>query len=346
MAFIFTDGYDSYAASSDLTKKYASLSNTTLAWNATAGRLGGGGLTGASSATQSLLATPATLTTIGSSQTHFGFWCKISGNPAANLPFIGPGLGGSFYTSLVLVSNGTLALWNWNSSIFGSTFVITDNLWHWVEVQASYTNTSQAHKLTIDGVNYINGTNNWNGGTGVLNPQFMYVAWGGTTGSTLNGFDDFIVYDNNGNQPIASSYPLGPRLISTIRPGSDSAIQFTPDTGASNFSQVNEVVADDDAHYVQDSASGHQDLYNYDSLGFTPSTITGVMLNSRLKNMGAGAINYQVIGNSGGTQKNGTSVTAPSNYQTNQLEFGVDPNTSAAWTAANLNAAKFGIKIP
>jgi hypothetical protein len=88
MALIFTDGFDSYAATSDLTKKWSSVSGG-WTWSSSAGKTGGGGLTCAAGSAGGILATPATL--FGGATTgycHLGFYVKLSAAPSGTVNFI------------------------------------------------------------------------------------------------------------------------------------------------------------------------------------------------------------------------------------------------------------------
>jgi hypothetical protein len=264
----------------------------------------------------------------------------------------GLGTGAGWGGGLGVQTNGALCAFNQqNQNLLGGTINVCDNQWHWVET-----------KNILPAGSTVGGTFQWftdiiEGGTAASVNMFgvnVICSWGyiycqGLTGASAltTTYDYFFCYDSNTPVPSGSGFPLGPRAITTIRPSGDSAVQFAPNSGITNYTQVNEVAADDDTTYVQDATSGDQDLYTYADLPFTPQVITGAMLNARLKNPGSGTQNYQLIGKSGATHRNGTSTVAPSAYvRTTQLEFGVDPNTSAAWTPSNLNSATFGIKVP
>jgi hypothetical protein len=109
---------------------------------------------------------------------------------------------------------------------------------------------------------------------------------------------------------------------------------------------VNETVPDGDTTYVQDGTSGDQDLLNMSSMGTAPAVITGVMSNLYLENPSSGSINFNHVCKSGAAAANASASTiAPASYQTMQASYPTDPNTSAAWTAANLDAAQFGYKV-
>lgn len=199
---------------------------------------------------------------------------------------------------------------------------------------------------------YLDNVLDGQGAVGAWTPALsnMFDIWisGNNAGASITGLDDIIVYaDDGGNQPNAAQFPLGAQKIKTIWPNGDvsGGVQFSPNSGVTNYTQVDEQTMDGDTTYVEDGTSGHQDLYDYQALGFTPSAINGVMVNTTVKNPASGTINFKAICKSGATQSDGVSTISPGGYQTFLQEFGVDPNTSAAWTQSNLDAATFGVKV-
>ncbi len=338
MAFIFTDGFDSCAVTADLSKKW--IIGGAFAFGTTAGKFGGGGCTSAANVNNQLTSN-SLFGNVTTGIYHFGFYAKwpTAVSNAAFAQFIN--LAGSSVAQLrwVTSATGIVGIFNSGGSSVNSANLFNDNQWHWFEFQLNFANSSQTQKLYVDNALVISGAMNF--GSGNAFDKFGFVANG-----AFNGLDDVVIYDDNGNFPTSANYPIGPQIITTLRPNADSAVQFARSAGSTNFSLVNETVADSDTSYVEDATSGDQDLYDFDDLGYNPVSISGVMLNGYVKSAGPAVTNYEFIGKSGITQRNGTSTQVPINYTNKQMEFGVDPATSSLWTPTNLNAAKFGIKVP
>lgn len=343
MALRFTDGFDSYAATSDLTKKWGSVGSD-WAWSATGGRGGGGGLVGSTTGGSVIRTRPVfALTISGTDVMMIAFWFKASAVPAAAAEFLR-------FLDSVSATRGSIRV-NTSGQLtlnepFGSVSAtgsinVCDGAWHWVAV---YTTVSGGGSTTQKC--YVDGAAQWSGFLDIASASANYAAFQFQTlaGVTVN-LDDIIAWDSDSATAFTTAdFPLGARQITTIRPSADSAVQFIPSSGAANAVLVDEVNADT-ADYVEDGVSGEQDLYTYGDLGFTPAAINAVMLNAYLHNPNAGTINHRQIAKSSTTQTDGTSVETPNSPLVVQEPFYVDPATSAAWDGAGVDGALFGIKV-
>jgi hypothetical protein len=343
MAFVFTEGFDSYASTADLTKKWG-VAGSAIAWGAAAGRTGAGGITIGPSGTGNLRWWYSN--TVANYYYHAGFYFKASAAPAAATIFFcftdGSGNLLSGNEGLRLETSGIMTLFGSNASTSGTTS-ICDNNWHWIEVYMDGGTANVPGAVYVDNASYAVQSQLQYGGTQSQSGiAFIFVS-----GITIS-IDDIVVYDNSTGAPAHVAFPLNSRQITTIRPASDGTVSFATVVGGTgtHSSAVNEVNPDGTTSYVSDSTSGHQDLYNYGALGYTPTNITGVMVNNYLENPNAGTINFQTACKSGATTTLGTSTLTPSTYKTVQTAYNIDPNTSAAWTAAGVNAAQFGIHVP
>jgi hypothetical protein len=337
MALVGCDGFDSYAATADLTKKWY-RADSQWTWSSSAGKFGGGCAVGSTTAGGLLVQTPGVIT---GSPNCMGFWGKFGASlPSANSVFAGLAQGnGAPSVAFQVQTSGKVFAFGSGSMSGGTGTSMCDGLWHWYEILTNngFNGTTQAY---VDGVLIASGANGLSSGT-FTNISFQ------TVGNTALTLDDCIAYDSTTGAPTNSNFPLGPRQITTLRPTSDGVCSFaTLSSGATHFSLVNEVNPDGDTTYVEDSTSGHQDLLNFASLAYNPSVINAVMLNAYLENPYGGAINNQLIVKSVATTTTSASGVTPINYATRQVGFGADPNTSAAWTSTGLNAAQFGYKNP
>ena len=333
MAIIFTDSFDSYAASGDLTKKWQVVQSP-WTWVAGAGRFGGGAAQSNGGATGKLLAPQGIITTTSNA---CGFWFKISAPPAATSVIFGlvDGTGAILADYFQLTTAGQLQIETPFGANATSPMVVTDNVYHWFEWRTD----ADRRNLYLDNIS-----------------QFTYSDAHGVTGSTF-GFqappgvamtiDDVVYYDSTAGAPTPNaSYPISSRQISVLRPVSDGACNFaTLSSGSTHFNLVNEA-SPDTTSYCEDGTSGHQDLFNMSALGYTPASITGVMANVYLQTGVPGTISNQIVCKSGATTTASSSAVTPNTYFNRQVAFNVDPNTGAAWTPAGLAAAQFGYKNP
>lgn len=339
MALTFTDGFDSYATTADLTKKWDIADSGGWAWSSTGGRTGAGCVVGGTTGGK-VLRRLSVFDGATNRKSGIAFWVKFSGAPAAAsdiFKLLDPS--NSLAAALQLSTSGTLNSMFSNdvTTIVAGSANVCDNEWHWVEARMDPNTTNTFSQLWVDGVSQGSGTS-FNASSFPSAIQFLSVA-----GITIY-IDDVIACDNVGTYFLSTAFPLGPRQISTLRPNADGATQFTPSSGVSNYALVDEI-SGDVSDYVESGTSGDQDTYEYSDLGFTPTEINAVMVNSYVQNPNAGTINYQQIAKSNVSTATGASTKTPSSPKTAQAPFYTDPDTSVAWTAAGVNAAQFGIKV-
>jgi hypothetical protein len=100
-----------------------------------------------------------------------------------------------------------------------------------------------------------------------------------------------------------------------------------------------------DFSYVQSSTVGNEDLFNTSAMSTNPSQIYSVAVKAFLRDSDAGLRTITIQAKSGSVDSSGPAI-APS--QTNtwvENYYLVDPNTSALWTVAAVNAATVGVKV-
>ena len=343
MAILFCDGFDGYAATADLTKKWVAA-DASWAWVANQGRKGRGAIVGGSG-DANLLTSPGGW---NASALAIGFYLKVMSRPTGiqELVLFQPATDitdteQNLRLDVHPVSGSVRMYFPGVPGVeLGGTVNVCDNQFHWVEVLTGI-GTGAVHKLWIDNAYQNELTVDIPASYG--NIDHIQIS---TLGTVISIIDDLIVYNNTAPAPILSATPLGSREITTLRPSGDAAVQFMRSSGSVNSALVADVAADEDATYVEDGVSGHQDLYNFVDLAIAPQNITAVVVNSRVKNGGpVGSVSFSEICKSGTNQAEASAVAAPANYKTFQHSFSVDPQTSLPWTITGFNAATFGIKV-
>lgn len=175
------------------------------------------------------------------------------------------------------------------------------------------------------------------------------VSIGCNTTATSHYYDDFYVLDMTGAAPL-NTY-LGDTRIVTLLPNNDSATaglnQFgtSPSRAAgSHYLNVNENPPDDDTTYNFDATVGHRESYRLGSLSVT-GAIDCVNAWARFEKDDATARSVALTTRSNAVDVVGATINTPTSYiYSNQVTV-VDPNTSAAWTQAGVNAAEVGLKV-
>ena len=114
-----------------------------------------------------------------------------------------------------------------------------------------------------------------------------------------------------------------------------------------NYYEVAQAPAPSNYSYVYSSTVGNEDLYNFNNLSVIPTTIYAVQMKAWAAKSDTGTRTFSLRINSSGVDNGGSLVGQGlgTTYQWYQSMFPVDPNTSAAWTGAGLNAATAGFRV-
>lgn len=223
------------------------------------------------------------------------------------------------------------------AAVLGTTApgLISANTWYYLEIEWVLSATVGAVNFYIEGtlVLSLTGVNNMaQTGVGYTNGDAWFIGGGAATGSM--DYDDYYEADTNTK--------VGTMRIDPIRPASDNSVTWTPNSGANNYSRVNETLVDGDTSYVSSATPGQQDLYTVSALPVVPATIYGVQRVDFARKTDANPRTiYQTV-KSGVTTDQGTAKSLVTDYARLERMLLVDPNTSAAWTPSAISALLIG----
>ncbi len=350
---VLIDGFDWPDSEADLAARWASgvtFNSTNYTVSTSSGNYGGGGVKviGTSNATTPVFQSKAWQTAI--LHTLIGFWFKMTEHGPYTVSnekdFIQIRTAATIGLSISYdPNNDAMKLWNGGNGVtqLGSTATkdLADGNWHYFEWKVFSSATVGTSEVRIDGVAITNLTVSGANTLHTITPNLLYLGPNFRTAGEFTDviFDDVSVIDWSGG---AITDFQGGRRIWSVYPTGDSTVQYTPDTGATNFSQVNKQPLST-THNVHDSTSGHQDLY---STGGSPSaTINAVQANA-IGKLTSGTSNTQsaTIKSSSTTSQGGNvNMAATIGWCFNCLDL--DPNGSIAWTATSVNACLHGQKV-
>jgi len=228
---------------------------------------------------------------------------------------------------------------------------VCDGLWHHVEIAVKTDNSTGISRLIVDGVESLQSITS--GDTLTLgansDARDRVICGTNTAQQTTFYIDDLLIYDDvssgiAGDLTYTSNFPLGEVRIETIQPnGVGTNSDWTPTSG-DNYTNVDEDVADDDTTIVATGTATDLDTYAFSNLSGTPSSIYGVMIGSVGKASPGATTGIKHYTLSSAATDESAEITLIGAYQFNQTFVGQDPNTTAAWTEAGVNAAEFGIE--
>jgi len=164
------------------------------------------------------------------------------------------------------------------------------------------------------------------------------------TVNRILGYDDFCLNDVSG--AADNSWIGGSRIIALRPDAAGDLTQWTPNTGA-NYAAVDEVTPDGDTTYVASSTLDQVDLYNLAAPGLPAgAVIKRVWVQAVAKKMDAGVDDKVSLGvKAGATTDWSTAQTLSTGYAlVSGTDYTVNPDDSAAWEEADLNALQAGIK--
>lgn len=236
--------------------------------------------------------------------------------------------------------DGTFTVSRAGTALAGGTTAnlgIASNTWYHIELYALINDTTGAFELRVNEVAVASGSglDTRNGGTsGVIN-QIRVAA-----SSTTHDFDD--LHSMSGQDWAGDT-----RCIGQL-PNSDGAtLQWTPSTGTTHYTLVDDATPGGDTDYVSDATAGHIDTYGYPSVGVgSGATVLGVMVRLIARKDDAGTRTIDQVVRRGGTNyATGTAKTLSTSYAAAEGIFNTDPSTGSAWASvAAVNAGEYGVK--
>jgi len=194
--------------------------------------------------------------------------------------------------------------------------------------------------LRLNGVTIwsLTGLNNKGSATSTITQVSMTTNTG-----TQVSFAHLYLCDDTGSGPWNTF--LGDVRVQTLIPTSNDAVNFTPNGLANNWQNAAKIPPVPATDFNSDSTVGDQDTFNCGTISASTTTVFGVCVKDILLKSDAGARSGETILKSGATQVAGASTALSTSGQQLRTMYQTDPNTSAQWTVANVNAAKPGYAV-
>lgn len=153
--------------------------------------------------------------------------------------------------------------------------------------------------------------------------------------------DDFFIWDTTGSY---NNDFIGDRRVVTLYPDADTSVaDWTPNSGSTEYTQIDDSAVDGDTTYVSTNTVGHQSEYDLTAMPGNTWTINAIqtMTAARKTDAGPGSMRTDIISN--GTNGTGSTKTLGTSYAMRSDVFQTDPNTGSAWTLSGVNAMKVRI---
>jgi hypothetical protein len=222
----------------------------------------------------------------------------------------------------------------------GST-VITGSTWTYVEARCVLSDTVGVVQVRLNGattneVNYTGDTRN--AGTAATIDGVDI----GTTSN--NSYSDWYIADTTGT--VSNSW-LGDTVIRPLVPAGDgdlSQLLGSDGNSVSNWQQVDELPASG-ADYNAGSTAGLEDTYAVTDLPSQVSRVSGVQIAALMAKSDVGTTGASIIARVAGTDYTPGAKALSTSFTEFLDVWTVNPATSAAWAAVDVNALQVGMKV-
>lgn len=347
MAILFMESWDHYGTAADLLLKWTggAQSGTGIAF--TTGKSGSGNALRLSRPTSQVNVQRHLHATTTYGTLIVGFWFRASAfnNGDPSIVYFGENAFNVLQGNLAYNSSGQLRICRGpgqTSVLATSTPAMSANTWHHIECKYVCHNTAGSAVVKLDGVEVINvsGVDTSDNGAAALDGVMMFGA-NSDPNPNSKDYDDLWVVDTSGS--VNNDF-LGRCSVVALHPdGAGGSTQWTPNTGT-NHGAVDEVGQDGDTTYVASATAGNKDLYAFGNLGASDVPLA-VEVFAVTKKDDATARTFATTMRSGATDADGPTYTQTTSYDYTELYRDTDPDTSAAWTKAGVDALQAGVKV-
>jgi hypothetical protein len=162
------------------------------------------------------------------------------------------------------------------------------------------------------------------------------------SGILLSYIDDFYIWDTSGSY---NNDFIGDKRVATMFPNADtSEADWTPNSGATGYTQIDENTPDGDSTYVSSSTVGDISEYDFEAMPTGAIGIAAVMTLTAGRKTDTGTCDIRTDIISGASDTSGTTQVLTTSYVMRTDIFETDPDTGSPWTKAGIDAAKVRIE--
>jgi len=249
-------------------------------------------------------------------------------------------------THLTFQYNSTSRVWSvYRGSLVTllatGTTAIPLSTWHYIEMHAKLSDTVGVAELRIDGVAvadiaYSGDTKN--AGTNTTFDTILIASSGG------HNISDYYLCDTTGSR---NNTWLGDVVVRTLTPngnGTSSQLVGSDSDSVNNYLLVNEQPVSS-TQYAGSPTTGQRDSYTMTDLPAGVTNIISVQLSTYMAKSDASAASGKPLLRTNSTNYYGSTRALGTSYQTYLDVFDVNPNTSSAGTASDINGLETGMEV-
>lgn len=344
MALIFCDGFDHYATA-DMLKKWDTGTSSLPVIQPNTGRRGVGALSCSTDVRLYKHIAPVQTVVVGFAFKPTGIGVASMFETTAILMLsdvaVSAHLGVFFLNDNSIRVGRYVSATNFVQLLTSPVNSAPVNAWTYVEIKATIDDVAGAVEMRINGVSVaaVAGVDTRAAGGAYVNRVSLGC---GVASSTAALYDDFYLCDTTG---VTNNNFLGDVRIDTLLPNADGThTQFTPSTGTTHYTLVDEATTPDTSDYVSSSTVGHKELFGLTNLSSVGS-ILGIQVNSLTFKDDAGTRSGANLIRSGSSEAQGAAKVLGISPVYNVSVHETDPATGATWTLASVNALEAGAVV-
>lgn len=217
------------------------------------------------------------------------------------------------------------------------------SVWNLLEIHLKIHDTLGVFEAKLNGIDdayYTGNTKAYAAGTVAC----FYVRTPGAAGATTY-VDDMAFNDANGTDD--NSWCGDGHIIKISPDGEGDTLQWTPSTGTTHYTLVDEIPPSGGTDYVTTNIPGYRDMYHMSAYSSTGKSIRRIWSEVRAKdNQAVGAaINLGIKTSSGSVILSSASAILTSNYDSIKgEEFLVNPEDGQPWEGTDIDNIQFVVE--
>jgi hypothetical protein len=241
-----------------------------------------------------------------------------------------------------LGQNGRILLYR-GSTMLDQTDILVYPLqkWFYFEVKITFaTNGSWTVRINKQIVRSVSGINTIQSSNSYANK--IEISAGSQSSSNPIYWDDYYICDTTGTY---NNDFLGDIKVVTVYPNAEgSLLQWTPSSGTTHYTLVDEATPNDDTDYLYTSTVGATETANFQDVSLVGS-IAGIMHVACIRKDDAGTRTAALICKIGSNVYEGNEISIGNSYTFLKQIREVDPSTGLPWSITGFNAAEFGVRM-
>jgi hypothetical protein len=154
--------------------------------------------------------------------------------------------------------------------------------------------------------------------------------------------DDMYAWDTSGTY---NNDFIGDKKVHTMMPNGDTSVMdWLPNTGSTEYTQIDEIGPDGDSSYIYVGAVSNAEAeFNLEAMPTDAAGISAVQTLVAARKTDAGTCDIRTDIVSGALDSTGPSSAVTTSYNYYPAVFETDPNTGALWTKSGVDGAKIRI---